>query len=493
MFKLNVKQWTHLAKVAAREMVGVELGTSGVKIAKVAISLNKVELLDVWSGHTSGSTDEEIAKVIRSKFAELNLKTTKVINIIPTDLVITKNIEIPSTNPAEIKDIIGLQAGRHTPYSREEIIVDYVDIGVYKNNYSKILLVIVARNVIKRQMDIFEKAGLKFDDSLLAAEGIACASAKLLKVETQNTPVAIVHIDESSTDFLMVFKSKPIFIRSLPLGAVHFSNDRQIYETKFIEELKKSLEAYQNEDIEKVPMTLALCGSMRDIQGLESVLSRTLHFSSIKSLGYLMHVAVAQEALKQISSFGQVSFFDVLSPLVSTDRTKVNLIPEEIRLRKSLQERGRELIKTGIFALTMAVLLFSVFLTNIYAKSAILKKLDTRFQDIHEDASDLEAAFTKINVIKEYLSKRGHALEVLGELYAIITDDLLLSDIRFDEQGKFSVKGTAEAMSSVFSFVEQMDKSKYFKDVKTRYTTKRKEGLKDLTDFEIQSTLEKTD
>lgn len=492
MFKLNVKQWRHLAKGAAKELVGVELGVSCVKIVKVAISLNKIELLDVWFGHTSGSTDEEIAKVIRSKFAELNLKTAKVISIIPSDLVITKNIEIPSTNPSEIKDIIGLQAGRHTPYSREEIIVDYVDIGVYKNNYTKILLVIVARNVVKRQVEILEKAGLKFEDSLLAAEGIACASAKLLKVETQNTPVAIVHMDESSTDFLMVFKSKPIFIRSLPLGAVHFTDDRQIYETKFIEELKKSLEAYQNEDIEKVPMTLVLCGSMSDIKGLESVLSSTLHFS-IKSIGYLMHVAAAQDVLKQISSFGQVSFFDVLSLLACMDKAKVNLIPEEIRLRKTLLERGRELIKTGIFTLTIAVLIFSVFLTNIYAKSAILKKLDTKFQTIHEDARELEAAFTKINLIKEYLSKRGYALEVLGELYAIITDDMLLSDIRFDDQGRFSVKGTAEVMSSVFSFVEQMDKSKYFKDVKTRYTTKRKEGLKDVTDFEIQSALEKTD
>jgi len=143
--------------------------------------------------------------------------------------------------------------------------------------------------------------------------------------------------------------------------------------------------------------------------------------------------------------------------------------------------------------LTMAVLIFSVFLTNIYAKSTILKKLDKKFQTIHDDARELEASFTKINLIKDYLSRRGYALEVLGELYAIITDDMLLNDIRFDDQGRFSVRGTAEAMSSVFSFVEKLGKSKYFRDVKTRYTTKRKEKLKDVTDFEIQSALVKTD
>jgi hypothetical protein len=37
-----------------------------------------------------------------------------------------------------------------------------------------------------------------------------------------------------------------------------------------------------------------------------------------------------------------------------------------------------------------------------------------------------------------------------------------------------------------------MNKSKYFKDVKTKYTSKRKEGAKDVTDFEISSQVNKS-
>jgi Tfp pilus assembly protein PilN len=88
-------------------------------------------------------------------------------------------------------------------------------------------------------------------------------------------------------------------------------------------------------------------------------------------------------------------------------------------------------------------------------------------------------------MIKNYLLKRGFALEVLTELYNIAPLDLELSDISFDEQGKFSIRGTSESMSIVFSFVENLAKSKYFKNVKTKYTTKRKVGIKDFTDFEI--------
>jgi hypothetical protein len=39
--------------------------------------------------------------------------------------------------------------------------------------------------------------------------------------------------------------------------------------------------------------------------------------------------------------------------------------------------------------------------------------------------------------------------------------------------------------------VDVMENSKYFKDVKTRYTTKRREGARDVTDFEVNCLLDK--
>lgn len=40
-------------------------------------------------------------------------------------------------------------------------------------------------------------------------------------------------------------------------------------------------------------------------------------------------------------------------------------------------------------------------------------------------------------------------------------------------------------MAVIFSFVEDLNKSGYFREVKTRYTSKRKEGEREVADFEI--------
>jgi len=66
-------------------------------------------------------------------------------------------------------------------------------------------------------------------------------------------------------------------------------------------------------------------------------------------------------------------------------------------------------------------------------------------------------------------------LEALAELYSIAPLDIELNNIRLDDKGRFTVRGTAEAMSTVFAFIESMEKSSYFKEVKTKYTSKRKE------------------
>jgi Tfp pilus assembly protein PilN len=110
--------------------------------------------------------------------------------------------------------------------------------------------------------------------------------------------------------------------------------------------------------------------------------------------------------------------------------------------------------------------------------------LTSKYSTINQEAKKLEKDLEKIDAVKNYLSNRGYSLEVLAELHAIVSDDIELNELRYDGD-KISVKGTADAMSSVFSFVDRLEKSKYFKEVKTRYTAKRKDGLRDLSDFEI--------
>ena len=488
MPKLSFKKISHMPSVGGREFIGIDLSGFSLKVVQLVNSLNKVELLDLRSQNIVGLSDDDLCKAIKGAAGTLRTKSSEVISVIPSHLVITKNIEIPSTDAREIKEIIGLQAGRHTPYSREEIIVDYIEIGNYKTSYTKVLLVIVSRSVIKRQFDLLEKAGFKLVRVLLAAEGLASCASRLLRIENENSPAAIVHIEEGFTDFVVTFKNKPVFVRNIPIGTQHIMGDRQNYEARFVEEVRRSLEAYRGEDIEKIPGSLILTGVSSAASSMESSLAEVLHLP-VKAVPYLKSLTISPQALKNTQAMEALSFLSLVASLAASDKARVDLVPEEVKLRRALEQRGKDLIKTGIFLLAIFVLLFSILMSKIYFKGAYLKKLAFKYQGISKEAEQLQQNFAQVSLVKNYLSNRGYSLDVLTELYSQITPDLQISDIRFDDQGKFTIRGTAEAMSTVFSFVENLEKSKYFKDVKTKYTTKRKEQSKDLADFEIVSTL----
>lgn len=485
---VKIKNLNPLSNIGIREAVGIDFSANNVKFVYVRIYPNNMEIVKVLSRNISGLSDTAISKIISVTFNELGAKNPKIINTVSSSAVITKNIEIPSVDPKEIKEIINLQAGRHTPYSREEIIVDYIDIGVYKRSYTKILLIIIARSIVDKQYKMLERAGLKLGNVFFAPESFAWFVTKALKLENADSPVNIIHVDDDISDFTVVFRNKLLFIRSIPIGARHFSEDKEKYYPKFSEELKRSFEAFQSEDIEKSPYMSVLTGALEESGDLETAISNTLRLP-VRSLPYFKSFFVSSDILGGLSLPKNVSFFNVVAALSAGQDLKIDLTPDEIKLKKSLEERGKELIKTGALILAIFIAIFSILISGIYFKSAYLDKLRKRFLPLKQEAAKLAKDFEKVSLVRDYLSKRGYSLEVLMELYSALSLEIEVSEIRFDEQGKFSLKGTAESMSAVFSFVDSMGKSKYFKDVKTKYTTKRKDGLKDVTDFEIAALL----
>jgi Tfp pilus assembly protein PilN len=173
------------------------------------------------------------------------------------------------------------------------------------------------------------------------------------------------------------------------------------------------------------------------------------------------------------------------------EEARVNLIPEEVKLKQVLRKRGRDLLQMGILFLAILMLSFLLLLSKIYFKAAYLRILDEKLVKLETKTGAIEADFKKITLMREYFSGQGYALDVIAELIDLVPDGLELNDIRYDGKGSLSVKGTADSNKAVYGFVDDLSKAKYFKEVKTKYATKRKEAGQDIVDFEVSILLQK--
>ena len=486
---MNFKKSGILSKLGSGDIVSIDLSTDNLRIAHATMVMSgKIKVSNLISRNILGLSNEDISDVIKKSLNEIKVENPTVVSVIPSHLSITKNIEIPSLDPEEINGIINLQASRHTPYSREDIIVSYIKIGIYKGSYTRLLLVVVNRDKIRRQFDILERAGLRVVKVLFGPEMTSRVFFGISRLESQGPLKGIIHIDEAFTDLIIALRGIPVFIRNIPIGTRHLVSEQGDYKIKFVEEVRKSLEVYQAEEVEENPNTFAFTGAVEDMRDLGAALEDALHIPT-EIITYSECLPVSYSASESILADKKLSFLNNIASLLAYQKAEIDLTPEEVKSRKSFEERTRDIIKTGVLVIAIFFLITGILFSKISFKNAYLEKLTSKYQPIIQEVKILEGSFKRVTMVKNYLSGGDYSLEILTELYNFVPGDLCLNDIKFDRSGNFSVKGISKSIPTVFAFVYSMKESKCFRNVETKRTTKREKKGEEVVDFEIMCML----
>jgi Tfp pilus assembly PilM family ATPase len=468
------------------DFLGLDFGEELLKIVHVRISGAERRVQALSSHDVRGLSDDDVAGLIQKAAAGFGPRKPDVCLALPLQTVITRSIEIPSRDPDEIREIVNLQASRHTPYARSEIVIDYLTLGTVRENYSKVLLVIAPREVVVKQSALVEKAGLRVARVLFPPEGIALACSKILDKRSHDTPVAVVHMDAAFTSYIVVQAGTVLFVRGIVVGARQLTEEGEAYRDRFVEELQKSTESYMTDEAGPAPTLLVLTGVAAGARELEPLFAETLGVP-IQHLDYFKHFSISKEARQAAEGSKYVSFFNVIAPLFAHDRMKLDLVTEELKLRVQMERRFRDTVNTGIFTMVILVMLFVSFASKVYFKKAYLDRLTDHYSPVIEEASRLQDLFSQTQAVRQYLASRGTSIESLAELYAALPKEVRLAEVRYEGGTKFSVKGVSRTMASVFAFVTNLEKSELFTNVKTKYVTSRNEDGIDTAEFEITS------
>ena len=464
--------------------LSVSLSEDTLKVVELKSSNNLSQVSNVVARDIKGIPETELPNIIADTLKGFNAKSAQILCVIPTGLTTTKNIEVPSTNPEEIKSIVSLQAGRHTPLAREEIQVGYVTLGTHKENFTKVLLVIANRATLKNQLSVFDKAGLKIQKVLFSPEGIAQLYSKALNLATEKTPVGIIDINRQSTDFIVILRGMPITARNIPIGMLQLV-EGAAQQTKLVEELAKTIESYKGEDIAVLPAKYILSTDDAQTKGLQTLLEKKLGWT-IEINPYVNHIQTSPQTLEKLATnFVDTSFLDVISAVTLTEAAQVNLIPEDMQLQKSVEDQSREVFKVAALTFTIIILMASAFGIKYIFNNSYLKKLENSYKENRKEVAALKSRDLKTKIVQDFLNSRTISLDVVNELYRNIPREIYLTSIVMDENGNISIQGISDIASLVFNLGSSLKESKIFKSVEIKSTTAKKDRGKDVSAFEI--------
>ncbi len=217
---------------SSAKSLGVDIGTSSIKIVELSKKGNKISLEnygEIPTGKISQKISEEesrenfftyskeIAESIRAVLSETGIKTKDSTFAIPDFISFFTAFDVPVMEEKEIESAVQFQARQRIPLPLSEVALDWIVVDRDKKG-SKILLLAVPNEAIENYKKIAKDSGLRFS----SLEGEIFGLTRAVGRKRKNEPMIAIDIGMQSTTINIVKDEAPRMNFSLDVSGESF-------------------------------------------------------------------------------------------------------------------------------------------------------------------------------------------------------------------------------------------------------------------------------
>jgi len=430
----------------------------------------------------SSPRDEDISKKLQDLVKNLNIKQSSLNVVIPRNLITLRNVSFPSHNPNEIKEMIDLQSARFIPHSKEDVIIDYLILDKDPSGYSRVLLTIAHKDVIKRYLKIIGGSLSRPEIVSLSSQGV-CSLYSMYQKKTNKTEegiILLVDIDATTTD-VCFYNKKLVFSRSISFGIKDFTGENL---DNLIREFHLTLSTFkketQSQEISKI-ILFSSGGIEAFSDRLKSEFSIPLEIINSSSIVSMEKgLSLPDQVLQHKCSDSVVLGFSA-----NKHPRFIDLLPRGVHEEKEKYLKYKKLISLGILLVLAVTSIATGVFTRMHKKEQYIRRLEDSLKRTSPDVTYVNEMTKKLQLVKERLNPEILTIDILTELYKTMPENMSLSALEMDEGRNLLLEGLALAMSDVVDFQKRLTRSNYFSKVEIKYATKKKTKGRQVTDFKI--------
>ena len=474
-----------LPETASHGLTVLSLDGQWLKLLQLEGAVGARRITKLLVCPVEGAGAEEILKAFQEACATEGVVPREVLIANPTHLCTIRLFSLPSTDSKEIRDIVSLQAEKHTPYAKEEILTDFKVLDRDRSGYSKVLLVIAHQDVVHRSVRVVETSGFPLDRVGCELEGLV-NWFQLVKKKAgppaSADGVVIIEVDGSTTTVLVMQRGQLQFHRSLATGAEQLAEDPAQSGQRLVGELQRSLEAVEAEGMTGKIQEVILTGRIERLGELKTLMEQGLdvpvHLVSPWTGSELSEAArQASERLPEVSFASLVGL--ALSP------SQLDLTPEATKLRHAFEARAKALVTLGCQVVAALVLVSVLMVGRAQKQQRYYEALRSLYRQTTQEAATVEEGLRQLEFVQERLRHRGELLEAVSTLARFSAEGIKWDSLTFTEGEGLLLKGTSVELPKVYEFVAGLDGDPLFGQVEAKCVSKRKAGEQDVADFEI--------
>ena len=458
-------------------VVIVEIGSDWLKMIQ-AESTRSGMVLSRLHLEKFNSVGSALARSIASAYKKHRFARVPIRACLPRQMANIRVIDLPSTQPSEITDMVDLQAAKQTPYSREEIVFDYRIVGGEREGYTRVMLAIVQRSVLRQRFSLLEEAGLEVSGMSISSEGVLNWARRSLGWVGSGA-TAILDVDSFYADFLVVSGKELVFTRSILVGANQLLNSFETAKQKLARELRLSMETWRGENPGMQIDGLVLTGAAPGVPELQDYLSQTLNMETQAKDSLANVKRISKSSSTEESDLQGVSLTPLVGMAAAPEQLEFNLIPDAVRIRRALLVKARSLTALGMLLMTALVALSTLGILRLYFKKSRQASLRQQISITGPRAEQVKMWKEVSEVLEKRRDLRFSSVALLAEIHRRSTEKLNVSFDVVDvsiENAKVMMRGTADNTGEVRALVKNLESSPLFKDVQEGETTRDRSG-----------------
>lgn len=452
----------------------VEVGGEWLKIAQVestrgGVAFSRLHLMK------SDVPSDDLRTALSGLLAQWKVGRPHVVACLPRQAVNIRMLELPSTDPDEIADMVDLQCGKQTPYSQDEVLSNYSVIGSGRPGYTRVLLAIVQRPLLRQRFAMVEDAGIQIARMTVSTEAVL----NWQRLTGAGGPGAFVllDVDSACTDFVVFSEQGLVFTRSILIGANQLIAEFDKHKERLAREVKQSLDTCMGEVPGLTVSKILITGAGQNIPALVPYLG--------PHIGLQPEGFDALQSLKRIPStpslsdpaYRALSLTSLAGMALGGGSLQMNLVPDSVQTKRGLLGRAKTLTWMAMILMTALVCgsLFAV--TSLALKDARLRSLKARIVAATPDETDVKRMREIIRIVGARQDPALAMTTLLKEMESAKPENVYLDSVDFSaEQGQLLIGGLGESIKDIRAFVQNLEQKQQFKDVAEGQTRKDPSG-----------------
>lgn len=403
----------------------------------------------------------EAAPVLKAKCGSVAGNLTVAL---PTERVLMRVVQLPSTDPAELRSMAELQVDKFCPFPLETMSVG-LEILAQSETGSRVLIAAAQLEHVEQLGETYRRIGLhpRHVDVeslgwwwLLKQSGLVAESGRQ----------ALVLIEEHHAELIITQGGVPVVFRSL--GALSGASPEESA-TEMADEINYTLTALETE-----------WGAM-DPGPLQVWHPDTVPPAFFAALRTASALDVRTHSLEALSSLSEGLVRRAARP---ADQ-RLDLAPAQWSVEMQDRRARRSALLVGGAALGVWLAAVLVFFILWQVRDHGLRKAKAEAARLAGPAKEVRQIKDQVLALQKYGDRQYSGLECLREVSERLPDGVDLTSFSYKKYKDVSLRGEAESSDPIYEFIDRLEDSAFFTNVAPEGVTDEIRGGKRRSTFRV--------